>query len=50
MFELTSQPPWDPGSPEHAEEELKAQMKRDFTAKDRMFVAEPKREKARPVA
>ena len=45
LFEITSQLPWDPNSPEHAKEERKAQMKRDFAAKDRMLItSEPNRE------
>ena len=44
LFEITSQLPWDPNSPEHAEEERKAQLKRDFAANDRVLItSEPKR-------
>ena len=38
IFDVTSSLHWDPNSPEHAEEERRAQAQRDFTAKDRVFL------------
>ena len=38
VFDITSRLVWDPNSPEHAEEEARVQVQKDFTANERMFL------------